>query len=124
MDELSVDGDLERAALPGDELYRGELGAKLQHEGLREVEGLRLVPAVGAIGDLDLVCCGHAATRVAISLSSRTTSAFANFVVSSRIFASSPCSFTRTSSASWSTGASGDPNSGCAAKICFRRFAR
>src|SRR5438445_3386100 len=124
VDELAVHRDFKGAAFPRDQLDAGETRTELEHERFRESQRLGLVTALGAVGDLDLVRRGHAATRVAISRSSRTTSAFANFVVSSRIFASSPCRRTRTSSGRASTGASGETNSGCAAKISFRRFAR
>ena len=81
--------------------FRALPRAELEHEGLRQLEGLRLVAALGAVRDLDLVRDrGHAATRVAISRSSRTTSALANLAVSSRIFASSAWSRSRASSAS------------------------
>src|SRR2546423_13470546 len=99
--EVSVQGDIERAALPRNELNAREPGAELEHQRLGELERLRLVAAFGAIRDLDLVRDrGHAATRVAIPRSSRTTSALANLAVSSRIFASSAWSRTRTSSGS------------------------
>jgi Ca2+/H+ antiporter len=100
MDQLTVNRDIEGASIPWDQLDARETGAELEHERPREVERLGLVTAFGAVGDLDLVRGGHAATRVAISRSSRTTSAFANFVVSSRIFVSSACNRTRASSAS------------------------
>src|SRR5438067_7068248 len=67
---------------------------------------------------------GYAATRLTSSRISRITSAFAKGVVSSRTFWSSVERRARTSSGSWSTGASGAPNSGCARKISARRFAR
>src|SRR6185437_9670265 len=100
VDQIAVHGDLEGASIPRDQLDAGKPSAEFEHQCLRQVEGLWLVPALGAVRDLDLVRDGHAAMRVAISLSSRTTSALANFAVSSRIFASSACSRTRTSSAS------------------------
>src|SRR2546428_2535652 len=87
--KISVKGNLERAPIPRDELEGREPRAKLEHERLREVERLCLVAAVGAVRDLDFVRLGHAATRVAISRSSRTTSAFANFNVSCWIRTSS-----------------------------------
>src|SRR2546423_13379045 len=76
VDELAVHRDFKGAAFPRDELDGGETRAELEHERLREVEGLRLVTALGAGGDLDPVRRGHAAPRVAISRSSRTSSAF------------------------------------------------
>src|SRR5437764_6757546 len=101
MDQLTVHGDIERPALPRNELDAREPGAELEHQSLCELERLRLVPALGAIRDLDPVRDrGHAATRVAISRSSRTTSALANLAFSSRIFVSSAWSCSRTSSAS------------------------
>src|SRR6266513_76647 len=88
-------------ASPLSQAAEGEPRAELEHQSLRELERLRLVTALSAIRDLDLVRDrGHAATRVAISRSSRTTSALANLAVSSRIFASSAWRRTRASSAS------------------------
>src|SRR5581483_1024151 len=124
VNELVRDANVEGAALPRDELDRRKLAAEFVHEGLREVERLRLVPALGAVRDLDLDRAHRTGCAATSSRSSRCTSAFANAVVSSRIFWSSACSRARTSSASWSTGASGEPNSGCAAKISRRLRAR
>src|SRR5438309_4416502 len=121
MHELAVGGDVEGAGLPGNDLDGREPRAELVHQRPREVERLRLVAAFGAVNDLDLDRFpGHTATLLTSSRSSRCTSALANDTVFSRIFCSSTCSRVRTSSGSRSTGASGDPNSGCAAKIFFR----
>src|SRR5260221_13082025 len=99
MDKLTVDRYVERAVLPRDELDGGEVVREFEHQCLREVGRLRLVPALRAIRDLDLD--GHRTGRAATSSrSSRCTSPFANAVVSSRIFCSSAWSFVRTSSGS------------------------
>src|SRR3990170_764184 len=141
MHQTVPDPHVERAVLPGNDLYRAEALPELTHESAGELERLRLVAALGAVGDTDLerraqavldppavpsLCRAppHVERPSTIARSSRTTSLFARSVVSSRIFCSCCCSRARTSSGSWSTGASGEPNSGCAAKTSRRLRAR
>src|SRR5439155_17406032 len=59
MDQLARDGHVERSPVPRDELDRRELRAELEHQRLREVQRLWLVPAFGAVGDADLDRAGH-----------------------------------------------------------------
>src|SRR2546427_8666431 len=111
----AFDRHVEGAGFPGDDLNGREPRTELVHQGLGEIQRLQLVAAFGAVGDLDPDRFpGHTATLLTSSRSSRCTSALANDTMFSRIFCSSACSLVRTSSGSWSTGASGEPNSGCA----------
>src|SRR5882672_2567298 len=90
MHELAIHTDFERPGFPGNDLDRRELRAKFIHERFAEIQSLWLVPAFGAVGDLDLDRRpGHTATPLTSSRSSRCTSAFANETVLSRIFCSS-----------------------------------
>src|SRR6266508_6554644 len=101
MDELAVDGDVERPGLPRDDLDGRELRTELVHQGLGEIQRLWLVPAFGAVRDLHLDrLSGHTATLLTSSRSSRCTSALANETIPSRIFWSSAWSRVRTSSGS------------------------
>src|SRR5206468_11451585 len=68
MHQVAVDGDVEAARFPGDDLDGREPRAELVHKGLSEIERLPLVAAFGAVGDLHPQrLSAHTATRLTSS---------------------------------------------------------
>src|SRR5579875_4119635 len=51
MHQLAIDGDIERAVIPGDNLDGAEFVAKLTHQGISKGQRLRFIAAFRAIGD-------------------------------------------------------------------------
>src|SRR5678816_2908943 len=87
MDQVAVNGHVERAGSPWNDLDGRQLRTELVHQCLGEIERVRLVAALCAIRDLDLDRpAAHTATLLMSSRSSRCTSPSANETVASRIF--------------------------------------